>query len=325
MIPTATAFVAALLLGSLARRSGPRLGAMDHPDGAGLKPHVDAVPWLGGAAVVGGLAAGLAAAGWPLPWAGAGAIAGAFLLGLADDAMDVPPLVRLGVQLGLGVMLAAGGLAADALPGAALAWIAAAVLFAAASNAVNMVDGMDGLAASIATISALGLAVVAARAGHEGPMLLAVALAGAASGFLIHNLPPARLFLGDNGAYALAAALTVVVLAESRTVAGLLGAATCLGLFFVDLLLAIGRRVAGGAPLFAGDRHHLYDQLQERGLSPRRTLAVCTVVHVALVAVGVRAAGSATTVAVTTVIVAWIVTLAWLLWSGLMAAGAPGR
>jgi UDP-GlcNAc:undecaprenyl-phosphate GlcNAc-1-phosphate transferase len=325
VIATATAFAVALVLGWLARLLGPGLGAMDRPDDAGLKLHVDATPWLGGAAVVGGLAAGLAATGWSLPWAGAVAIAGAFALGLADDALHVPPLARLAAQLGLGVVLAAGGLAADALPGVALQWLAAAVLFAAASNAVNMVDGMDGLAASVATISALGLAMVAARGDHEGPMLLALALAGAAAGFLAHNLPPARLFLGDNGAYVLAAALTVVVLAESRTVAGLLGASTCLGLFFVDLLLAIGRRAAGGAPLFAGDRHHLYDQLQERGLSTRRTLAVCIVVHIALVTVGVRAAGSATAVALATVAVAWVVTLVWLVWSGLIAPGAAER
>ena len=324
MIPAIAAFVGALVVGPLVRTVGPAIHAMDVPDGTSLKPHAVAVPWLGGVAVVGGLAAGLVAEGWPLPWAGAVAIGGAFALGLADDALDVPPLLRLAVQLGLGFALAAGGLAADALPGAALAWIAAAVLFAATLNAVNMVDGMDGLAATTGAFSALGIALIAARAGHDEGMVVAVATAGAAAGFLVYNLPPARLYLGDNGAYALAAALTVVVLAQGRTIAGLFGAATCLGLFLVDLLLAVLRRLAGGAPLTAGDRLHLYDQLQQRGLTPWRTLAVCTLVHLGLVAVGVRAAAAGTAVAVATVGVAWAGAIVWLIWSGLVAVGRGG-
>jgi UDP-N-acetylmuramyl pentapeptide phosphotransferase/UDP-N-acetylglucosamine-1-phosphate transferase len=324
VITTAAAFATALVLGMLARRLGPVVGAMDRPDGTTMKPHPDAVSWLGGAAAVGGLAAGLATEGWPLPWAGAAAVGGAFALGLADDALDVPPVLRLAAQVGLGLLLAGGGLAADALPGAALAWTAAAVLFAAALNAVNMVDGMDGLAGIIGAISALGLALIAARSGHDGSMVVALATAGALAGFLVHNLPPARLYLGDNGAYALAAALTVVVLAGSRTVAGLVGGATCLGVFLVDLLLSVLRRVVRRRRLTAGDRDHLYDQLQGRGLAPRWTLAVCAVVHVAFVAVGVRAAGSATSVAVATVGTAWMVALVWLVWSGLVAAGPGG-
>jgi UDP-GlcNAc:undecaprenyl-phosphate GlcNAc-1-phosphate transferase len=324
VMSTAVAFVVALVLGSAARRIGPALGAMDHPDDA-LKAHASPVPWLGGAAVVGGLAAGLAVEGWPLPWAASVAIGGAFALGLADDALDVPPALRLAAQVGLGLVLAAGGLAADALPGAVLAWTGAALLFAATLNAVNMLDGMDGLAGGAAALSALGLALVAARAGHDGAMTVALVTAAAAAGFLVHNLPPARLFLGDNGAYALAATLAVLVLAQARTVAGLIGAATCLGIFLVDLLLAIARRAAGGAPITSGDRGHLYDQLHARGLTRWRTLAVCWIVHVAFIAVGVRVAGTTTAVAVATVVTAWAVALAWLLWSGLVTSGQVRR
>ncbi len=301
-------------VGFAARALGPRLGAMDHP--GELKTHGQPVSFLGGIAVTGGLATGLALLGWPLPWAASAAIGGAALLGLADDYLDVPPWLRLGLQLGLGLLLAAGGSTAGALPEGAIAWIVGAVAFAAALNAVNMVDGLDGLAAGTATISALGLALIAARAGHDGPMVLALITAGATSGFLAHNLPPARLFLGDNGAYLLAGTLSVIALSEGRSWAGLLAAATCFGLFGLDLVLAILRRVSGRAKLTQGDRWHLYDQLRHRGISHRRTLAVCWALHAAMVAAGVQAAELPAGWAIATVAGAWMVSIAWLAWSG---------
>jgi UDP-GlcNAc:undecaprenyl-phosphate/decaprenyl-phosphate GlcNAc-1-phosphate transferase len=314
-VVSAVSLVTAAVLGFGMRWIAPRVRGLDHPAGQ-MKPHASAVPFLGGLAVAGAIAAGLATKGWPLPWPATAAISGALALGLADDYLDVPPIARLGAQVGLGMVLAIGGLTAAALPATAVAWIVGAVGFAAALNAVNMVDGLDGLAGGTVAISALVLALVAARAGHDGPMVLALVTAGATVGFLAHNLPPARLFLGDNGAYLLAAALAVIVLGEGRTVAALLGAATCFGLFGLDLLLAILRRAMRGGRLTTGDRAHLYDQLQERGVSHWRTLVVCWAVHLAIVLAGVQAARLATAPAVATVAAVWILAIVWLVWSG---------
>jgi len=93
----------------------------------------------------------------------------------------------------------------------------------------------------------------------------------------------------------------------------------------VDLLLAIVRRAVGGAPITSGDRGHLYDQLRARGLTHWRTLAVCWIVHVAFIAVGVRVASTTTAVALATVATAWALALAWLLWSGLVTSGRVRR
>jgi UDP-GlcNAc:undecaprenyl-phosphate GlcNAc-1-phosphate transferase len=308
------AFAGALVAGVTLRPIGLRIGAVDVP--GDLKPHASPTPYLGGVAVAVGLAAGLAVKGWPLPWAATVVLACALLLGLADDRLHVQAFVRLGVQLGLGVLLAAGGFAADALPGTVLAWVGAIALLAASINAVNMVDGMDGLAGSAASLTAAGLAVIAARAGHGSPELVGLLIAAATLGFVAHNLPPARLFLGDNGSYLLGAALAIAVLAEGRTVPRLLGAATCLGVFLLDLVLAILRRAAGRASLTEGDRSHLYDQLQERGMSAAGTLAAVLLAHVAMIAAGVQTARLTTGAAVVTTVVLWAIALGWLLWSG---------
>ena len=311
------AFGAALVAGVGLRRIGLRIGAVDVP--GELKPHTVPTPYLGGVGVAVGLAAGLAAKGWPLPWAATVVLACALCLGLADDRLHVPVLVRLGAQLGLGVLLAAGGLAADAMPGTALAWVGAIVLLAASMNAVNMVDGMDGLAGGAASLSAAGLAIIAVRAGHTSPELVGLLIAAASLGFLAHNLPPARLFLGDNGSYLLGAALTIAVLAEGRTVPRLLGAATCLGVFLLDLFLAILRRAVGRASLTEGDRSHLYDQLQERGMSLGGTLAAVLLAHVAMIAAGVQTARLTAGAAAVTTVALWAIALGWLVWSGFVS------
>jgi UDP-GlcNAc:undecaprenyl-phosphate GlcNAc-1-phosphate transferase len=239
-------------------------------------------------AVAGGIAAGLASRGWPVPAGVAVAMFAPLALGLADDAWRVPPPVRLAAQLGLGAVMVWGGLAATALPGRVLADGGAVVLYAAALNGVNMVDGLDSLAGSLAVASGAGIAIVATT--HDQQGILALSLVGAAAGFLVHNLPPARLFLGDNGAYLVGGALTVAVLQTGRTVPGLAGAAGCLGVFLLDLVLSLARRLSGRVPLHQGDRGHLYDQLRARGRSLGATLGICLAVHAGLIGAGVVAA-----------------------------------
>jgi UDP-GlcNAc:undecaprenyl-phosphate GlcNAc-1-phosphate transferase len=308
-----TAFALSLAVGFGARAFGTRIGAVDRP--GELKPHTAPTPYLGGAAVAAGLAAGLAVGSRGLPWGAVAALAGAFALGLLDDAREVPPPARLAAQLSLGVVLAAGGPGVEPLPTEALRIGATAVVFAAGLNAVNVVDGMDGLAAGAAAISAGGLALIADRAGQDPVALIAVALAGASLGFLAHNLPPARLFLGDNGSFLLGAGLVTVALGVGRTWPRLLGALTCFGLFGLDLLLAIVRRLRGGARLTRGDRGHVYDRLLARGLDRPRTLAACWAIHVGLVLAGARTSSFGTAAAAAATALSWAVAvgLGWLI------------
>src|SRR5439155_9867071 len=131
-------------------------------------------------------------------------------------------------------------------------------------------------------------------------------------GFLLHNLPPARLFLGDNGSYLVGAALAVAVLQTGRSVPALAGAAGCLGLFLVDLVLALLRRAIGRVPLHVGDRGHVYDQLRARGLSTWATLGWCWWAHAVLVAAGVVAARLSTAGALALQGVVWAAAIAGL-------------
>ncbi|HXJ64684.1 MAG TPA: MraY family glycosyltransferase [Actinomycetota bacterium] len=322
-IQVAVALPVAAVLGFVVRAVGPRVGALDHPD-AELKPHERAVSYLGGLAVAGGVAAGIATHGWPLPLGASVALGGAVALGLADDALRVPPVVRLIVQVGLGAALVLWGWSPDTPDGFLMA-VPYVVFFVAALNAVNMVDGMDGLAGTLAVLSAAGIAAVGETATHHRPAMLAVCLAAAAGGFLVHNLPPARLFLGDNGAYLVGAALAVAAFQVGNSVAALAGATGCLGVFLLDLVLSILRRLTGRVPMHRGDRSHLYDQLRARGRSVWGTLAVCAGAQVAFVAAGVIAANLPKVGAVVVEGAVWAAAVGALFAFGFVTARTPAR
>jgi hypothetical protein len=106
-----------------------------------------------------------------------------------------------------------------------------------------------------------------------------IVLAGALVGFLAWNLPPARVFLGNGGAYGLGSLLTV--LAAQATVLhgyhGLLAAGLCLGVFAFELSFTVVRRLVSSQRLATGDRRHSYDLLgRSRGNRDRSTLALWT-------------------------------------------------
>jgi UDP-GlcNAc:undecaprenyl-phosphate/decaprenyl-phosphate GlcNAc-1-phosphate transferase len=232
-----------------------RTGIVDRP--GSLKPQAVSVPYLGGVAVFAGLVFGL--------FLGRPSVAiplgGALAIGVADDRFDLPPLLRLVGQVGVGIGVAitcpvhlAGLVSAPII-------VMVTVLLI---NGVNLLDGLDMLAAGVVAVGAIGFAVLTGTS-HRST---AVALTGALIGFLVYNRPPARVYLGDGGSYLLGATLSVLLagtwavgLRPSSGVVGLALVAVPVG----EVVCALVRRRRGRIPLFAGDRGHPYDRLVTRG------------------------------------------------------------
>ncbi len=80
----------------------------------------------------------------------------------------------------------------------------------AVSNATNLTDGVDGLCGMTGFAAALAFLLLAGLANLFGQCLLAVALAGALAGFLVWNLHPAKVFMGDTGSLFIGGALTAL-------------------------------------------------------------------------------------------------------------------
>jgi UDP-GlcNAc:undecaprenyl-phosphate/decaprenyl-phosphate GlcNAc-1-phosphate transferase len=203
---------------------------------------------------------GAALTGHGDPWVAA-AVCLALAGGLADDVRPLPPWVRLAVQSGAGALLVLGGLRLTPLGVAGgLALIFTTVV---CCNAVNMVDGQDGLASGLGAFAAVGLAGVLVVDGAAAPLPLAAA--GALVGFLVWNRPPARVFLGDAGAYALGVLLAASVAQTAATGwPALLAAGVCLGVFAYELVSTVVRRLTSATPAALGDREHSYDRFAER-------------------------------------------------------------
>jgi UDP-GlcNAc:undecaprenyl-phosphate GlcNAc-1-phosphate transferase len=263
--------VVTLVLTPVAARLARRLGILDHP--AEQKFHLEATPYLGGAA----LAAGLVVVGALA--AGASAQLAVFLLGglvlavwgLMDDWVTLPPSVKLLVEVAAGVALWLAGVRAGLFGVEGLDLALTVVWVIAVTNALNLLDNMDGLAAGVSGVAALAFFGIAASRGDYLVGSFALAVAGASLGFLRHNLPPATIFLGDAGALMLgfllaALGLKLDLVGED----GLVRSAVpvlILGVPLFDTLLVMIDRLRGGRPVFRGGTDHTSHRLASLGLS----------------------------------------------------------
>jgi UDP-GlcNAc:undecaprenyl-phosphate GlcNAc-1-phosphate transferase len=272
------ALIVTLVTAPILRRVAIRLGIVDHP--GPLKTHRRPVPYLGGVAVFLGLLVGPIQAdrlALLVPYTLA------LALGVVDDARALTPRMRLGTEVLIGLA------AAVVVPGPALVKIATAGLVVVALNAVNLLDGQDGLAAGVVLVSAAAFAILGGDATTIG-----LALVGALAAFLVFNAPPARMYLGDGGAYLLGTVVaTLPALTDHGSTSWSVWIATPLiiGLPLADTAIAVLRRLLARRPLFLGDRSHVYDQLVDRGWRVETSTALCIVLQGGLAALGVLAAG----------------------------------
>ena len=228
------------------------------------------------------------------------------LIGAIDDRYELDSLTKLAGQvLATSIMVTLGGvqLAYFAPPwgdtgtivlGQDLAIPVTILLTVLTINAINFIDGLDGLAAGVTAIAALSFFAFSYNLARNdylqiaaAPTLLTAALAGTCIGFLPHNFFPARIFMGDSGSMLVglmlsAAATTATTNADPQGFNGglktlplylpLLIPLAVLAVPFIDLMLAVVRRVTSGHSPFAPDKRHLHHRLLELGHSHRRAV-----------------------------------------------------
>lgn len=69
----------------------------------------------------------------------------------------------------------------------------------AATNAVNLTDGVDGLAGSVSAIMITAISIIAVKLGYENISIFGAMVVGCCAGFLIYNFYKAKVMMGDTG------------------------------------------------------------------------------------------------------------------------------
>jgi UDP-GlcNAc:undecaprenyl-phosphate GlcNAc-1-phosphate transferase len=224
------------------------------------------------------------------------------LLGMADDRFELDALTKLAGQVFTAGILLLYGIQILWLPingvitlPPSIGQLLTVLIVLVVINAVNFIDGLDGLAAGVVAISGIAFFAFAyllavdygfSRAG--APSLVTAVLIGICLGFLPHNLSPAKIFMGDSGSMLLGLLLAVAAItltgqvdpnaisAEKLgpTLLPLLLPFAVLAIPFLDLLLAVSRRVKAGKSPFAPDNLHLHHRLLSAGNSTGQTILI---------------------------------------------------
>ncbi len=210
------------------------------------------------------------------------------VLGLVDDVRGLDWKIRLGVQTLVASVLVLLGwrislfIETPWITGPlSVLWIVGLV------NSFNMLDNMDGLSAGVAAIAAGMLAAVMLLAGdpatHQPQLFVGgflLVIVGALGGFLWHNRPPAKLFMGDAGSYLVGyllamATLTATFAGDDVPVHAVLAPLCVLAVPLYDTVTVVWIRLRSGRSPFVGDKSHFSHRLVELGMS--KTQAVLTI------------------------------------------------
>ncbi|MBD2105090.1 glycosyltransferase family 4 protein [Leptolyngbya sp. FACHB-261] len=203
-----------------------------------------------------------------------------FLIGLADDLISLSAFTRLVLECGVAAMAWAVGVRIDFLTVpfmglVQIGWLSLPVTvlwLVGITNAINMIDGLDGLAAGVSGIAAVVMLVVSLFMDQPGAALIAAALAGGCLGFLRYNFSPAKIFMGDGGAYYLGftlAGVGVIGLVKAVTTVAVLLPYLILAVPILDVATVIVDRLRRGKSPFKADNRHLHHRLLQAGLSHR--------------------------------------------------------
>lgn len=289
------AFATALVGGWLYLRWAPRR-VLDVPNQR--SSHTRPTLRGGGLVIVVGFLVGLLLwieTGGSLSSRAIGWLVGALLVAavsFVDDLRTLPAAPRLLTHLiGAAILTIAGAQA-----GYMLVLPIAFVYISLVTNIYNFMDGIDGLAALQAIVASAAMGVAGAMV--DNPLVATVGglLAAATAGFLVYNLPPARLFMGDIGSTFLGFSLAGLTLLGSSGVGGgrlpLELGLVVLAPFLFDGVVTLARRMLRGERWYAAHRSHYYQRLVLCGLSHAQVTGLYTVLAIVAAAIGVASLGA---------------------------------
>ena len=282
---TALTFVGVLT--PLVRKVALRIGILDAPTES-HKTHKEAIPYLGGVAIIVGtclttyltiVVSGQASA---LSLVSAVLIPAALMgvIGLVDDIKKLSPWPRFIAQNLFGLVIAIILIATSTLgspTGNTLIDVLITIIWIVGiTNSINFFDNVDGGASGTVAISSLFLFLLSLQGGQYAIAALSLVLTGATTGFLLWNKPPARIYMGDAGALFLGILIATLTLRFDPNPINLSASFALpillLAVPILDTSVAVISRLRRRISPFQGGQDHLSHRLMRAGLSKRQAV-----------------------------------------------------
>ena len=207
-----------------------------------------------------------------------------FVTGVVDDVLSLKPSTKLIAQIALASVLLFFDYRLNWVNSTTIDALLTLVWIVGLTNAFNLIDNMDGLCAGIAIVAGASLLIDllpgagGTRAFYEVRYL--AILLGATGGFLVYNLHPASIFMGDGGSLLLGFSFAATTLSAGHPAPGpsdvlsiVAGPVLVLLIpIFDTTLVTVSRRISGRRAS-QGGRDHSSHRLVAIGLSERRAVA----------------------------------------------------
>lgn len=222
-----------------------------------------------------------------------------FFVGVSDDIRSINPGKKFLAQAIAATVVFIGGFRISTVTSflthepLTLGWLEFPVTvlwIVGITNAFNLIDGLDGLASGVGIMAALSMSAISYFSGEIGTALVALALAGAITGFLRYNFHPAKIFLGDSGSLLIGFTLAVLSISTSTkgsTAFAIVISMLALGVPIMDTVLAMLRRLLVSFlpdqkkrsgifsklhSMFLPDKRHIHHQLIAMGFSHQKVV-----------------------------------------------------
>jgi len=206
---------------------------------------------------------------------------GMLVLGILDDKHELKPVMKFAGQFLIALAVAACGVRITLfIPNPIFHYAITILWILTIINAFNFMDNMNGLCAGLGAISSWFFAIIAAGDGQYLVAITAFLTFGALLGFLPHNFPNARAFLGDSGSHLVGYLLAVLaILPHFYTVRhprhwAVLIPLLVLAIPLIDMVQVVIVRWRLGKPFYHGDTNHLSHRLVRYGLAKSRAVEV---------------------------------------------------
>jgi UDP-GlcNAc:undecaprenyl-phosphate/decaprenyl-phosphate GlcNAc-1-phosphate transferase len=271
-------FAAAVGLVPLCRLLAFRIGCVARPSGD--RWHKRPTPLLGGLAIFASVAAGAGIFGIAAPlWLVLLTGAIIFTIGATDDLISLKPSTKLIAEIAVSSVLLFFGYRLGWSSSLTIDALLTLVWMIGVTNAFNLLDNMDGLCAGVALVAGATLLASLDPAAAAPQTIYLGLLTGALGGFLVYNVNPASIFMGDSGSLFVGLTFATLTLSASSgnrsNLFSILAAPVLILLIPIfDTTLVTVMRLLSGRSAAQGGRDHSSHRLVAVGLSERYAVSV---------------------------------------------------